>query len=87
MLPKRSFLRAALILGALAIAASPRAAVWGYIDEQGRAHIATEKLDDRYQLFFKGPTTARSARRRSPPPKPTSFVKTPIFRRLESHPT
>ena len=43
------------------------AAVWGYIDEQGKAHIATEKLDDRYQLFFKGPTRAELAAAAKPP--------------------
>ena len=30
------------------------AEVWGYVDESGAAHFATQKLDDRYQLFFKG---------------------------------
>ena len=45
------------ILSTLALAsAHARAEVWGYIDEQGRAHVATEKLDDRYRLFFKGAT-------------------------------
>ena len=27
--------------------------VWGYVDAQGVAHFSTEKLDERYQLFFK----------------------------------
>ena len=87
MLPKHSFLRAALILGgACGRARTPRAAVWGYIDEQGRAHIATEKLDDRYQLFFKGPTTAEVEAAKNATPRLEPFVETPIFRRLESHP-
>ncbi|MBS7807265.1 lytic transglycosylase domain-containing protein [Variovorax sp. PCZ-1] len=30
--------------------------VWGYIDAKGVAHFAAEKLDDRYELFFKGGT-------------------------------
>jgi soluble lytic murein transglycosylase-like protein len=39
---------------AVAAACSPALAdVWGYIDAQGVAHFATEKLDERYQLFFK----------------------------------
>jgi soluble lytic murein transglycosylase-like protein len=64
------------------------AAVWGYIDEQGKAHIATEKLDDRYQLFFKGPTRAELAAAAKPqgPALSEAFVKTPIFKRLENHP-
>ena len=28
--------------------------VWGYIDAKGVAHFSTEKLDERYELFFKG---------------------------------
>ena len=42
--------------GALALAAACAPAwadVWGYVDAQGTAHFATEKLDERYQLFFK----------------------------------
>jgi Transglycosylase SLT domain/Domain of unknown function (DUF4124) len=31
-----------------------RADVWGYIDERGVAHFASEKVDDRYEIFFKG---------------------------------
>ena len=62
--------------------------MWGYIDGQGRAHIATEKLDDRYQLFFKGPTTAEIEAAKAPkgPLADERFVETPIFRRLENHP-
>ena len=28
--------------------------IYGYLDERGVAHFASEKLDARYQLFFKG---------------------------------
>ena len=28
--------------------------VWGYIDANGTAHFSNDKLDDRYELFFKG---------------------------------
>ena len=31
-----------------------RADVWGYVDERGVAHFAHEKLDDRYEVFYKG---------------------------------
>jgi len=30
------------------------ASVWGYVDVRGVAHFSTEKLDERYELFFKG---------------------------------
>jgi hypothetical protein len=30
------------------------AEVWGYVDDRGVAHFATERVDERYQLFFRG---------------------------------
>ena len=65
------------------------AAVWGYIDEQGRAHLATEKLDERYQLFFKGKTEheiAADDAAKAASSRDEAFVRTPIFRRLEADP-
>ena len=46
----------ALMLGlGLGLVAFPAVAdVWGYIDAKGVAHFSTEKLDERYELFFKG---------------------------------
>ena len=51
---KNRFARAlvALLLGLFAFPAV--ADVWGYIDTKGVAHFSTEKLDERYELFFKG---------------------------------
>nr|WP_283254306.1 lytic transglycosylase domain-containing protein [Ramlibacter paludis] len=43
-------LATALALGA----AAARAEVWGYVDEKGVAHFAAEKVDERYELFFRG---------------------------------
>jgi soluble lytic murein transglycosylase-like protein len=36
------------------IAGPAHADVWGYVDEKGVAHFANEKLDERYELFFRG---------------------------------
>lgn len=48
----------ALALLAVAVAAagwtSARAEVWGYVDDKGVAHFAAEKMDERYELFFRG---------------------------------
>lgn len=45
------------LVGVLMCLASPaHADVWGFIDARGVAHFAAEKLDDRYELFFKGKT-------------------------------
>src|SRR5215475_8891768 len=54
----RFIARLALLLVVCGVVAAARAEVWGYVDADGTAHVATEKLDDRYQLFFKGRTTA-----------------------------
>jgi hypothetical protein len=43
---------AALLLAALLPAA--RAEVWGFVDDKGVAHFAPEKMDERYELFFRG---------------------------------
>lgn len=44
---------AAVLLAAL-VAAPACAEVWGYVDEKGVAHFASEKVDERYELFFRG---------------------------------
>jgi soluble lytic murein transglycosylase-like protein len=47
--------KALALLGfALVLAAPVRAEVWGYVDANGVAHFAAEKLDERYELFFRG---------------------------------
>ncbi|MRS99721.1 transglycosylase SLT domain-containing protein [Ralstonia pickettii] len=54
------FVRFAFALTALALLASQpaRADVYGYIDENGLAHFAAERIDDRYVLFMKGAAVA-----------------------------
>jgi soluble lytic murein transglycosylase-like protein len=47
--------RALLAALAFALAQVPaHAEIWGFIDAQGTAHFAAEKLDERYELFFRG---------------------------------
>ena len=38
-----------------------RADFWGYIDERNVAHFASEPLDARYELFFRGDDAAAAA--------------------------
>jgi soluble lytic murein transglycosylase-like protein len=38
----------------LLLGTAAQAEVWGYVDAKGTAHFAAEKLDGRYQLFFRG---------------------------------
>jgi soluble lytic murein transglycosylase-like protein len=47
-----AYLAAALL--ALAFVPAAHAEVWGYVDSGGTAHFAAEKLDERYELFFRG---------------------------------
>jgi len=48
-------LRAALAALACALFLAPaQAEIWGFVDAQGTAHFAAEKLDARYELFFRG---------------------------------
>ncbi|VWX62693.1 Lytic transglycosylase [Burkholderiales bacterium 8X] len=51
-----SMLRAVLLSLVLLVAsgAAVAADIYGYIDERGVAHFASEKVDERYQLFFRG---------------------------------
>ncbi len=46
----------AALVGTLAAfyAAPAKAEIWGYVDAKGVAHISAEKLDERYELFFRG---------------------------------
>ena len=74
----------------LAIAGSAslpaRADLWGYLDDKGVAHFATEKLDDRYTLFFRGRTSL------DPPPAPgpeaaqAALQTTRLYARAANHP-
>jgi Transglycosylase SLT domain len=48
----------ALCGSALLLIALPACAdVWGYVDAKGVARFSAEKMDERYELFFKGETS------------------------------
>jgi soluble lytic murein transglycosylase-like protein len=49
----------ALCLGLLPLA---RADIYGYVDAKGVAHFAAEKIDERYELFFRGGESFDTAR-------------------------
>jgi hypothetical protein len=38
------------------LASTAHAQVWAWVDERGVGHFAAEKLDDRYELFYRGHT-------------------------------
>ena len=75
-------LAAALCMGA---ASAARADIYGYIDDQGITHLATEALDAHYTLFLKtGPDTATADAK--PAVADPSLMKSRLFQRLVSHP-
>lgn len=43
-----------LVALAASLPLAAQADVWGYIDARGVAHFATEQVDERYALFYKG---------------------------------
>ena len=85
---------AALAL-ALVLAPAARADVWGYVDEKGVAHFAAERVDERYQLFFRGGEsfdTARGVATPRPVAVPTSqskllafFDVSPAYKQVKHH--
>lgn len=52
----RRLARLLLIAWGLSVAwlAPAHAEVWGYVDARGTPHFAAERLDDRYELFYRG---------------------------------
>jgi soluble lytic murein transglycosylase-like protein len=67
----------------LLAAASARADIYGYIDAEGIAHFAAEKVDERYQLFMQGTTALDSSRL---PQGAAASRQTPLLAYLSQHP-
>lgn len=57
--------------------------IYGYVDAQGTAHFAVEKLDSRYQLFMRGDAAFDSSHLN---PVQPSTIKPALARYLEQHP-
>jgi soluble lytic murein transglycosylase-like protein len=74
---------AALAFGASATA---RADIWGFVDETGVARISTKKLDDRYELFFRGGTVFAAPGGAADTQSRAAFERTPIFHRVMNRP-
>ena len=63
-----------------------RAEIWGFVDETGAASVATTKLDDRYQLFFKGRTNVDAPDAVVDAQSRAAFERTPTFRSVMDQP-
>jgi soluble lytic murein transglycosylase-like protein len=73
------FLRAGLLLLACSAPAA-WADVWGFIDAKGVAYFSTERVDERYELFYKGEEsfdTREGIGAVNPPPRPQSNYSAP----------
>ncbi len=70
---------AGLVLAStLALSPAPaRAEVWGFVDARGVAHLAAEKLDDRYELFSRGVPAFAIGEAQSAPAVPTAEASDP----------
>jgi len=89
----RSWSLAALL--ALGLAPLAHAEVWGYVDAKGVAHFASEKVDDRYELFFRGGEsfdtsrglgTPRGVAVPTTPPKLIAFFDiSPSYKQIKHH--
>ncbi len=83
---------AALLL-AFGLAAAARAEIWGFVDEKGVAHFAPERMDERYELFFRGgesfDTSASTPRPVSVPTGANKLIAffevSPSFRQVKHH--
>jgi len=78
------FLRALTTMVFCAYAGAACADLWAYVDAQGRSHVANRRVDARYKLFFKGPTTLDAP---ATPDEPRSraidaLAGTPLYQRL-----
>ena len=80
-------MRCVIAVALTVLAGSARANLWGYLDEQGSAHFATEKLDERYQLFFKGETNLDAAARAAAAPSAEDdFSRSRMYQYVTKHP-
>jgi soluble lytic murein transglycosylase-like protein len=77
---------------AAALATPARAEVWGYVDEKGTPHFASEKIDERYELFFGNePEAARAGTPRAvavptAAPKLLAFFEvSPGYKQVQHH--
>ena len=86
--PRAARAMRALALAALVAApAVARADLWAYVDESGRPHFATEPVDARYRLFFKGRSSLDSVPAPPAEPSPVDAVRDhPVWKRVDGHP-
>ena len=84
---KLSTLSGLLCAALLMLAATAHADIYGYVDKEGNAHFAAEKLDARYRLFMRGNQSFEAADVLSGMDANSKTIVNPaILRYLQQHP-
>jgi hypothetical protein len=89
-------LRVAFAAALVFFGGAAHAEVWGYVDGKGVAHFAPEKVDQRYELFYRGgenidtsagvPATPRPVAVPAAPPKLVAFFEiSPSYKQVKHH--
>jgi len=87
--PSQRGLARTLYLALLALGPGPaivHAEVWGFIDDNGVAHVAGTKMDERYQLFFKGKSGLDPSHHLAGDASLTPLAEAKIFERIQQNP-
>ena len=66
------------------VVGTARADVYGYVDDAGETHLATERIDERYILFMKGDAAHGDAVDHGASSE--ALMKSRLFQRLVAHP-
>lgn len=79
-----------VVTGLWLCAAAAHADIYGYVDSQGSPHFATEKLDERYQLYLRGDESFDSTKLPAGPADQMAAegqaIKPALARYLSGHP-
>ncbi len=70
----------------LTLAPLAGADLWGYVDDAGQAHFAPERLDARYQLFFRGPSSLDPPPPAAQPAASEALRQHPLYLRVAAAP-
>ncbi len=70
--------RVLAVAGALLMAGPLYADVWGFVDQKGVAHFASERVDERYELFFRDAETFDTTLDAPPPEPPRMPMGVPV---------
>jgi soluble lytic murein transglycosylase-like protein len=75
-----------LAAGATIVTTPARADLWVHVDEHGKSHFATEQVDARYRLFYKGRTNLDLPPAPAPVPADFEGAGEIIRNRVTGHP-